>query len=109
MHRAVSVENDHLNITLGSGSGVRSAPFDSVLDLDDFGEPIGLEILGFRSQLGALPPPGPTDGLPRWSYDKDEDAFYVRVSDGTAPRQKTSRGSASFDRRGAVVSLRVVL
>jgi len=89
-------------------SGGHKVPFNGVVDVTDLGDLVGLEILDFRSQLGsAEPSPSAGDGLPRWTYDEEMDAFYVRVADGTADTQRTVVGTAALDGDGRVTQIRI--
>ncbi|HEY5943617.1 MAG TPA: hypothetical protein VIT89_12260 [Solirubrobacterales bacterium] len=84
----------------------QEVPFECVLDLDDFGVVLGIEVLDFKRQIGVKPPPyDPSKGMPRWSYDEEIDAFYVRFVDRHSPRQEVREGSAFVDPEGSVVSL----
>jgi hypothetical protein len=49
------------------------------------------------------------EGSPRWSYDEEIDAFYVRIADGPAQRQRSARGTAQVDRDGRLVSIEIRL
>jgi hypothetical protein len=76
----------------------------------DFGDLVGLEILDFRRQLdSAEPSPSLRDGLPRWTYDDEMDAFYVRVAEGMADTQRSVIGTALLDEAGRVTQLRIPL
>jgi hypothetical protein len=105
---SASVEGGVLTVILVANDGARRVDFDGVLDQTAFGEVVGVEILDLRSQLGdGEVPPGPTGGLPRWSYDDEIDAFYVRVAEDTAPIQKAVVGTAVLDGAGQLASLEV--
>jgi len=86
-----------------------------VIDLSPFDDLLGIEIIGFKEQLGQVPPVGnPTSGetdsdnvIPRWSYHPKGDAFYLQLKKERAPKQREVLGLASFDRDGAVVCLQV--
>jgi uncharacterized protein YuzE len=84
----------------------QEVPFECVLDLDDFGEILGIEVLDFNRQIGVKPSPyDSSKGMPRWSYDKEIDALYVRFIDRRSPRQEVREGSAFVDPQGSVVCL----
>lgn len=76
---------------------VRRPSFECVVDWAGLGELIGVEILFFRQQLGAVPPARANSGGVTWSYDEEEDAFYLRLAQGTAPRQQSAKGVACVD------------
>jgi hypothetical protein len=103
-----SVANGVLTAVLVAGHGALRVEFDGVIDQTALGEVVGLEILDLRSQLGdGEVPPAPRDGLPRWSYDDEIDAFYIRLTDDTAPIQKRVCGTAVLEGSGLLVSLEV--
>lgn len=84
----------------------REVPFECVLDLDDFGEVLGIEVLDFQGQIGAKPPPyDSSKGLPDWSYDEEMDAFYASFIERYSPKQEVRQGSAFVDSDGSVVRL----
>jgi hypothetical protein len=93
-------------ILFKESEATRTVPFEGVWDLNGLGEIVGVEVLDFRRQIGVKPPPpDPVAKLPRWSYDEEIDAFYVRLRNDNAPRQETRKGLALLDREGAVVAL----
>ena len=82
--------------------------FDAVLDLTGLGDVVGFEILDFRRQLNATSPPAnELVPLPRWSYDDEIDAFYVRLAEGTASVQRSVVGLADVDERGRIIRLKI--
>lgn len=84
----------------------REVAFECVLDVDVFGEVLGIEVLDFQGQIGTKPPPyDSSKGLPNWSYDQEIDAFYARFIDRYSPRQEVRKGSAFVDSEGSVVCL----
>jgi hypothetical protein len=88
--------------------GCRNASFHGVVDVTDFGGLIGLEILDFRRQLdSAMPSRSAAHGLPRWSYDDEVDAFYVRVAEGVAGTQRSVVGTAVLDEAGRVTQIQI--
>ena len=97
--------NGVLWMFLAHGRAIREVAFDCTIDLDDFGELIGVEILAFAETFNAHAPPSPGSGHPQWSYDPEIDAFYLRLSNGSAPRQETKHGLAGIDAMGLVISL----
>ena len=97
-----------LTVVLAGGSGDHYVAFEGVLDKTMMGEVIGLEILGVKQQLeGGHALPGPVVGFPRWSYDDEIDALYVRIADGSAHMQKMVSGTALLDGFGSILSLEV--
>jgi hypothetical protein len=104
------VNDGTLLMVLGMTHGPRRVDFDGVLDQGDLGDIVGLEILDFRAQLGdaAVPDPSPST-FPRWSYDDEIDAFYVRIADAAAPMQRPIVGTATFDGDNRLASIEVRL
>jgi uncharacterized protein YuzE len=101
-------KNGNLVIDLGLGAGARRVEFDGVIDLTDFGDVVGVEVLDLRQQLrGGIVSPPVHEGLPRWSYDDEIDAFYIRLLDSTAPRQQPITGTAVLDDSGRLTALEI--
>lgn len=102
------VSDGVLTLKLATASGVREVDFDCVIDQTDLGHVVGIEILDLRQQIaGGQAPAPPSDGYPRWSYDAEIDAFYVRVADGRAQVQKAGSGIAYLDGKGQLSVLEV--
>lgn len=94
----------------------RSHDVDVVVDLDEFSDPSGIEILGLCSVLGS----NATDDLMniavgpdvRFGYDRESDAATIGVSVGTGTRVRKSiprRANAGLDIEGRLVALEVKL
>lgn len=67
-----------------------------------------VEILDFRRQLGApVPSPFTSSDVPRWSYDEEMDAYYIRVREGTAGAQRSVVGTADLHEAGRVARLKI--
>ena len=81
-----------------------------VLDLTDFGDVIGVEVLDLARQLdgGAMDPPR-SKGAISWSYDDEIDALYIHVADGRGQVQRTATASAYIDTSGRVVRLEIAV
>lgn len=113
MNNSVSEDGealDNLTISLVAGTIERRARFDGVVDWDAFGGVVGLEILGLRSQVGDLDLPDAIgDTLPRWAYDEEMDALYVRLTGDTASIQASASGIATFDKGGRLLSIELSL
>ena len=103
----IESDGDNLRIVLTTGEDIRAVPFEGVIDADDFGEIQGVEILGFREQIGVPPPVSTSEKAIRWSYDHEVDAFYVRFSENMSSRQTTKSGQALLSGDGSVVALEV--
>jgi hypothetical protein len=86
----------------------RSVKVACVIDQTDFGDVIGVEILGFRRQLsgGVVEFPRASSGV-RWSYDDEADAFYVQLMQGRSHFQTSVAGKAGLDAAQRVVLLEV--
>jgi len=105
MHSISSDSNDSLVITLAEGDISHRTAFHAVIDCDGQGEVIGVEILDFRQQTGASIPQSAHGSLPDWNYDDESDAFYVRISDGNAPRQEKVKGTAALNADNLLLEL----
>lgn len=69
---------------------------------------VTFEILDFRRQLGApVPSPFTSSDVPRWSYDEETDAYYIRVREGTAAAQRSVVGTADLHEAGRVARLKI--
>ena len=107
-HPTVARIDKSIEITAGLGPKYRSRELICVLDHDDFRELVGIEILDFDSQLGGgTMGPSPAGGYPRWSYDAEVDAAYIRLSGARAQHQISATAIASVSASGQLVSLRV--
>lgn len=98
-----------LIITLIRGTPVREVSFDCVLDSDNLGATVGVEILSFSRQLGVSPPPRPESSDLHWSYDDEMDAFYLRLQSSSASSQSKRTGRASFDDSGTILALEILV
>jgi uncharacterized protein YuzE len=90
---------------------VGDKPIEMVLDFNQFGEVIGIEILDLAFNAGkgcmlriAQCVPTEGDGV-RYSYDEDSDSFYLRVTAGNSLDQKTVDGQLSFDAEGRITAM----
>ena len=88
---------------------VEDKAIECVVDLDDFGELVGVEVLPFRGQSGASVPLCTENGAPRWSYDPEVDGFYLRLGGERAGRQESVAGVVSVSAQGEMVALSVFL
>jgi hypothetical protein len=104
----VSVSDGVLVIQLSSSAGLRVVPFDCVVARARFGDPVGVEILDLKGQLGtAVHLPSQRDDNLRWSYDEEIDALYVRLSAHGSHGQRRVQGVARLDGWGTLVSLQI--
>ena len=82
----------------------------SVVDLDDFGELVGVEVLDAKRQLGGGDiPVSPASGRPRWGYDPEIDALYVHTGSGRGQVQQKREVEAGLDASHQLVEVRVQL
>lgn len=78
---------------------MRPLDIDCVVDLTDFGEVVGVEVLDVSRQLaGGVVDPPTLQGEIRWSYDDEIDALYVHVADGRGQMQRRSIARATSTR-----------
>src|ERR1700730_6451202 len=82
-------------------------PVRGVLDYDDEGRLLGIEILNLVDQGGTalLDPWRSSD--PPFSYDPDADAFYARLLHGRAPRQRSMDVFLRLDENGGLVGITI--
>ncbi|MGH9491127.1 MAG: hypothetical protein ACRD17_11510 [Terriglobales bacterium] len=77
-----------------------------VLDLNGLGEPVGIEVLDWRRQLGGAILDAPkASATARWAYDDEIDAISIHLAPGTAPVQRSAWAAVGLDSRRRVVSL----
>ena len=83
------------------------AEIECVLDMDDFGEVGGIEVLGWHRQLprGAVLDAPRGCGPVRWAYDDEVDALYIHISKARAQAQRSARAKVALDRSRHVVGL----
>lgn len=84
-------------------------PFECIIDVDPYNTPLGVEILGFTEQLLSKPPPCDQDTIPRWSYDAEVDAFYLRLGSGRSLNPIKTVGTASIGSSGEVLGFEIDL
>jgi uncharacterized protein YuzE len=85
-------------------------PIDMVVDLDEAKEPIAIEVIEFALQSGVavhqVPQRGGDDDkFPRWSYDAQSDAFYLRLRKGRSLTQRELTGSILVTKDSRLVGL----
>jgi hypothetical protein len=81
-----------------------------VMDYTDFGDLVGIEVLDWRKQLSGGRIDGPsTSEYPRWSYDDEIDALYIRTSDARGQNQQRATASVDLDASQRVVALQIAL
>lgn len=82
----------------------RRRPVDVVVDVTDFGDLVGIEVLDFLSQVpsATIPESSPRPGS-CWSYDAEIDALYVHASAVRADGQRPMRAIALLDSNGQLI------
>jgi hypothetical protein len=104
------VEEDLVRVHLLESDPATTVELECVLDLTDFGEAVGLEVLDLAKQLnGGRIDPVRITGRISWSYDVEIDALYVHLADGRAQIQKSVVARAELDNAGRIVQLTVLL
>jgi uncharacterized protein YuzE len=112
-----SYENRALRVALQNPEGMtRSQELEVVIDLDEFGDPSGIEVVGFCSALGSRAAGRRSDLVTgpgvRFSYDRESDAAAIGVTVGSGTRVRKSipkRATAGLDSDGQLVTLMVTL
>jgi len=85
---------------------------DCVVDLDEFGESLGIEVVGVRSRseplANALGHEPRSDLALRIAYDVDADALYIRRRDEfRSVAQKSGVAALILDKNGALLAVGV--
>lgn len=99
--------NGPWTITIIAGESNRTSDFDGIIDLNGLGELVGVEILDFRRQTGAIAPRPMDASFPRYGYDAEIDAFYLHVAPGNAPKQEKAKGTVALDADNHILGLTV--
>ena len=87
---------------------------EMVLDFDQFGEIIGVEIINLllhvgENGLGIISNVIPNDGTGiRYSYDRECDSFYLKIKSDRSVDQIEVEGLALLDKDGQIFCLNVV-
>jgi uncharacterized protein YuzE len=84
---------------------------DVVLDLDEAGEALAIEVIGLARQAGTTSfslaeSGGESDAVPRWSYDRQSDCLYVRLRRGRSRTQQERGAIALVAEEGRIAGLR---
>jgi len=96
-----------LRFAVKVGSPLLDQQMECILDLDEFGALLGVELLTLVLPLG-LPGTGfqllPSSIDPRLdvSYDADSDALYLKLADGRSREQRVVPGRLHADADGTV-------
>lgn len=102
----VSVNGSTCVVSFAGEVSVRQA--EVVVDVDDFGEVLGIEVLGV-SVLNPAMKTGrsPGGGLPSVAVDMDADAFYVRIKSGRSTSQLVRHAALAFGVSGELLGITV--
>jgi len=109
MHSSNPFETGPWTIDLAPGEISREIQCDGIIDLNGLGELVGVEILDFRRQTGAMTPQSGGNALPKCGYDAEIDAFYVRITKGSSPIQKKAKGTVALDAENHMLGVTVAL
>jgi uncharacterized protein YuzE len=87
-------------------------PLEVVLDLDEAGEALAIEVIDLAQQSGAATEAiagngGDPNSFPRWSYDAGSDSLYVRLRKGRSRTQRERDAKVLVTQDGRIVGLRV--
>jgi hypothetical protein len=106
----VEVNDCMMSIYFMAAEAAKSYVVTCVMDYTDFGDLVGIEVLDWRDQLsgGHIDGPSPS-GYPRWSYDAEIDALYVRTSDARGQNQQRTTASVDVDASQRVAALQIAL
>ena len=97
-----------LLVHTAEGEPARSMDLRCVLDLTDFGDVIGIEVLDLARQLdGGTTEPLRWTGVISWSYDDEVDALYIHVAEGRGQVQRSAIATAHLDSNRRVVGLAI--
>lgn len=103
----VNTDQGRIEILLNSSDEVlHELSIEFILDIDKYGEVIGIEISNMMANAGddCLDYVGNTDV--DFSYDEDSDSFYLRLKEGTSLDQLVVQGKLLKNNEGQVVGFR---
>ena len=89
------------------GAAIQVEIVEAVIDLDESGGLLGIEILGLTGRHPALDTVEETPYSPRVSVDLDADAIYVRLGYGRSTDQVVRIAAVAFDNSDRIVGLTV--
>ncbi|MFN2543982.1 MAG: hypothetical protein ABR600_05345 [Actinomycetota bacterium] len=95
------------DIVVPLGRDAISDFIEVVVDVDETGDVLGLEVLGLLFRHPRLTIPGGEAGQPSVSVDTDADAIYVRFAHGRSVNQFVRQAVIALDRHGRLQSIRV--
>ena len=88
-------------------SGLQVELVEAVIDLDEAGDILGVEILGLTEAHPALETTEETLTSPRISVDPDADAIYVRLGVGRSVDQVVRIAAVALDAADRIVGLTI--
>ena len=105
---AAAVDDGAVSIRFADQLPSQSIEVKCTVDLTDFGDVIGVEVLDWRRQLsdGVLDAQS-VRGPVLWSYDEEIDAFYIHVTEGRSQIQRSAVAEVGLDSNRRVVLLKV--
>ena len=105
---AATVDDGTVSIRFADQLPSQSIDVKCIVDLTDFGDVIGVEVLDWRRQLsGGVLDAQSARGPVRWSYDDEIDAFYIHLTEGRRQIQRSTVASVGLDSNRCVVRLQV--
>jgi uncharacterized protein YuzE len=103
-----TIRDGNLRICFSDAQSSQSVQIDCVIDLTDFGDILGIEVLDWQRQLSgasiAIPSPDDTTKL-NWTYDDEIDALYITLKRGYSQVQKPTKCKVGMDAHKHVVYL----
>jgi uncharacterized protein YuzE len=89
-----------------AGKSVAEFRIEFVLDIDRFGEVIGIEIMDLVAHAGEHCLQVIQNSNTSYSYNEDADAFYLRLNEGASLDQKVVDGKLLVDKGGQIIGFR---
>jgi hypothetical protein len=106
LYPSLEIVGETLHVFFSNSEPTRLVKITCTVDLTDFGDVLGVEVLDWSVQLsGAVLSANESDGPLRWSYDDEIDAFYLHLENGRSRIQKTEVALASVDASNNLVCL----
>ena len=109
----ISATTDGVEVEIcSSGSSAQTLSVEFVLDLNQSGTVIGIEVLNLQLEAGGSflnrirERIGTMDGSMKYSYDGEVDAFYLQLYDEVSADQVAVDGIIILNEKGEIVSLR---
>ena len=99
------------DIVIADDSGVKIEIVEAVIDLDESGSPIGIELLSIFDRFPGLAQNLATrqvDGA-RFAVDEEADALYIRLAERRSVEQLVTTAALAIGLGGTLLGLRVRL